>query len=57
MGFRIPDEDEVTGIDLAQHAETAYDFGGIHTTHTPSAAVTGADEEEAARDEEAVVAR
>ena len=26
MGFRIDDEDEATGIDQAEHAETAYDF-------------------------------
>ena len=27
MGFRVTEEDEVDGIDLAVHAETAYDFG------------------------------
>ncbi len=27
VGFRVPAEDEVTGIDLATHAETAYDLG------------------------------
>ncbi|WAL64215.1 ammonium transporter [Amycolatopsis cynarae] len=27
-GFRISEEDEVSGIDEAQHAESAYDFGG-----------------------------
>jgi ammonium transporter, Amt family len=26
MGFRLPEEDEVLGIDLAEHAETAYEF-------------------------------
>jgi hypothetical protein len=26
MGFRITEEDEVTGIDSVEHAETAYDF-------------------------------
>jgi Amt family ammonium transporter len=26
MGWRIPDEDEVNGIDLAQHGESAYDL-------------------------------
>ncbi|MBA9007116.1 ammonium transporter [Thermomonospora cellulosilytica] len=30
MGFRISEEDEVAGIDSTAHAETAYDFGGIH---------------------------
>ena len=27
MGFRVSEEDEATGVDLTQHAETAYDFG------------------------------
>jgi len=26
MGFRISEEDEVTGIDTVEHAESAYDF-------------------------------
>jgi len=30
MGFRVAEEDEVTGIDLAEHAETAYDLGSVH---------------------------
>jgi ammonium transporter, Amt family len=29
MGFRISTDDEVSGIDLAEHAETAYDFSTI----------------------------
>jgi ammonium transporter, Amt family len=41
MGFRISEEDEVTGVDLSQHAETAYDFGTIHLAHTESSAMTG----------------
>jgi ammonium transporter, Amt family len=45
MGFRITEEDEVTGIDLSQHAETAYDFGTIHLGHTESTAMTGAGRE------------
>ncbi len=28
MGWRIPEEDEVEGIDFAEHGETAYDFAG-----------------------------
>ena len=28
MGFRVTEDDEVTGIDQVQHAETAYDFSG-----------------------------
>ncbi len=29
MGFRISTDNEVSGIDLAEHAETAYDFSTI----------------------------
>jgi Amt family ammonium transporter len=29
MGFRTSQEDEVMGIDEAEHKETAYDFGGL----------------------------
>ena len=29
MGFRIPGEDEVAGIDSVEHAETAYDFASL----------------------------
>ena len=29
MGFRISEEDEVNGADLSEHAETAYEFGGL----------------------------
>jgi Amt family ammonium transporter len=32
-GFRISTEDEVSGIDEAQHAESAYDFGGTTIGH------------------------
>ncbi len=45
MGFRVSAEDEVTGVDLSQHAETAYDFGTIHLGHTPGHAVTDTDQE------------
>ncbi|MEW2357430.1 ammonium transporter [Spirillospora sp. NPDC029432] len=30
MGFRIGEEEEVSGIDSGAHAETAYDFGSVH---------------------------
>jgi Amt family ammonium transporter len=30
MGFRVAAEDEVTGIDLTEHAETGYDLGSVH---------------------------
>jgi Amt family ammonium transporter len=28
VGLRVADEDEVAGLDLSQHSETAYAFGG-----------------------------
>ena len=28
MGLRVTDEDEMAGLDLSQHAETAYALGG-----------------------------
>ena len=28
VGLRVSDEDEVAGLDLSQHSETAYAFGG-----------------------------
>ena len=31
MGLRIDDEDEVNGIDEAEHAETAYDFSSLRS--------------------------
>ncbi|WP_298251352.1 ammonium transporter [uncultured Arthrobacter sp.] len=29
IGFRISPDDEVSGVDLSEHAETAYEFGGL----------------------------
>ena len=29
MGIRAPEEDEFSGLDVAQHAETAYNFGEV----------------------------
>lgn len=29
MGFRVSEEDEVTGVDITEHAESAYDFAGL----------------------------
>jgi Amt family ammonium transporter len=29
IGFRVSKEDEVSGVDEGQHAESAYDFGGL----------------------------
>jgi ammonium transporter, Amt family len=54
MGFRVSAEDEATGVDLTQHAETAYEFGSIHLGHTPGHAVTDADQEVTDRESEAV---
>jgi Amt family ammonium transporter len=54
MGFRVSAEDEATGVDLTQHAETAYDFGTIHLGHTPGHAVTDADQEVTDRESEPV---
>ncbi|GII61718.1 ammonium transporter [Sphaerisporangium krabiense] len=32
MGFRIPQEDEVAGVDITTHAETGYDLGSVHAS-------------------------
>ncbi|GAA1629783.1 ammonium transporter [Nonomuraea maheshkhaliensis] len=42
MGFRIPAEDEVTGIDITSHAETGYDLGTVHASgmSSPNGPVT-----------------
>ncbi|WP_077798902.1 ammonium transporter [Streptomyces sp. JHA26] len=41
IGMRVPEDDEVSGIDRAEHAETAYDFsgagGGAARTAAPAA--------------------
>ena len=37
MGFRINEEDEVTGIDITTHAETGYDLGSVHASGVTSA--------------------
>ncbi|GAA1014669.1 ammonium transporter [Acrocarpospora pleiomorpha] len=36
MGFRITQEEEVTGIDITTHAETGYDLGTIHSSGVTS---------------------
>jgi Amt family ammonium transporter len=54
MGFRVSAEDEATGVDVTQHAETAYEFGSIHLGHTVGPAVTGAGREAADREAEPV---
>ncbi len=54
MGFRVDEENEVSGIDLAEHAETGYDlasFGGSRTgaflssTHAPLPTTPRSDKE------------
>jgi Amt family ammonium transporter len=46
MGFRISEEDEALGIDLAEHAESAYEFSSIPPGHGVSAAVASAEKDE-----------
>jgi ammonium transporter, Amt family len=44
LGFRVSNDDEVEGIDLTEHAETAYDWaslGGVLTGKTGSLALSG----------------
>ncbi|GAA4563635.1 ammonium transporter [Planotetraspora kaengkrachanensis] len=36
MGFRIDQEEEVTGIDITTHAETGYDLGTVHSSGVAS---------------------
>ncbi|GAA1305827.1 MULTISPECIES: ammonium transporter [Planotetraspora] len=36
MGFRVSQEEEVTGIDITTHAETGYDLGTIHSSGVAS---------------------
>jgi ammonium transporter, Amt family len=46
IGWRVATEDEVSGIDFAEHGESAYDWGslgagGHHPATAPSAALSG----------------
>jgi ammonium transporter, Amt family len=57
MGFRVSEEDEITGVDLTQHAETAYDFlitqlGHAGHSDAPRPAMNGAGRDEADPDAE-----
>ncbi|MBN6056343.1 ammonium transporter [Nonomuraea sp. RK-328] len=36
MGFRVPAEEEITGIDITTHAETGYDLGTVHASGVAS---------------------
>ncbi|MFF9318209.1 ammonium transporter [Streptomyces sp. NPDC014735] len=40
IGMRVGEDDEISGIDRAEHAETAYDFGGAGGGTSPLAAAT-----------------
>ena len=47
IGFRASEEDEVTGVDQTQHAETAYDFSsaaGSHISSSTTSSVAAATE-------------
>jgi ammonium transporter, Amt family len=52
VGLRVTDEDEVVGLDLSQHSETAYAFGGGSYSEY-SAGATGGGMSEAMRSSEA----
>ncbi|MCM2425890.1 ammonium transporter [Streptomyces sp. RKAG337] len=49
MGFRVTEDDEITGIDQIEHAETAYDFAGAGggTVRTTAVPVPGSTSSEA----------
>jgi Amt family ammonium transporter len=51
MGWRIDEEDEVEGIDVNEHAETAYDFVG---TGGGSRSLVGAGSSSSAQRKESV---
>ena len=48
MGFRVPEDEEVTGVDITEHAESAYDLGSVHPANAVNGTVTEADQELAA---------
>ncbi|WP_182312470.1 ammonium transporter [Streptomyces sp. SCUT-3] len=53
MGFRVSEEDEVTGVDRTAHAETAYDYsgtGGGRTATAPAGHTAGTISGATARD-------
>ena len=45
MGFRIPDDAEVTGIDLTTHAESAYELGSVSGSGFHTGAGVGSSKE------------
>ena len=43
IGLRVSEEDEITGVDQTEHAETAYDWGGLSgAVHRTALSVAGA---------------
>jgi ammonium transporter, Amt family len=43
IGLRVSEEDEITGVDQTEHAETAYDWGGLTgTLHRAASSVAAA---------------
>jgi Amt family ammonium transporter len=42
IGFRVPEETEVAGIDQAEHAETAYDFSAVGASLASAGKALGA---------------
>ncbi|MEW2545635.1 ammonium transporter [Streptomyces sp. NPDC047002] len=43
IGFRASEEDEVTGLDMTQHAESAYDYSGVGGAAVQRSSVPAAD--------------
>jgi ammonium transporter, Amt family len=41
MGFRITEEEEVTGIDTVVHAESGYDFASLGSSSGSTAPLAG----------------
>jgi len=56
IGFRVSEEDEIAGVDQTEHAETAYDWGGLsgslHRAAVSVAAATAPDPVKAGESEE-----
>jgi Amt family ammonium transporter len=43
VGLRVSADDEIAGVDQTEHAETAYDFGGLSgTLHRAAVSVAAA---------------
>jgi Amt family ammonium transporter len=42
IGFRVSHEAETVGVDIAEHAESAYSFGELGSRFNPSGQITAA---------------